>query len=280
MRAATREDGRPAFVGEEIGHFEDVGHGPVFCWPRVAGHRPIGRRADARPRPMVMRRGLIAGTRLTVALFAATGALMLIGFDAFFDAFHWLFFDGEPWRLPYYGTVRSLYPGRVVGGHGRRAGRARARPGRGDRGLRAQMEQLIAQSSTRIASDAPRRSATRWASCSRPARATRRNALDGDLGFAPLRLDPPQARKPAVLQHGARARHGPEHPLAQGVVGREQRPVGLLQVGIPGRDQADPGRGRRRVERVRVRAQHPGPALAHGDLVEVLLELRPEPLGV
>jgi len=58
----------------------------------------------------VLRRGLIAGTRVTFALFAVLGALMLIGFDAFFDAFHGIFFEGDTWQLPYLGTVRSLYP--------------------------------------------------------------------------------------------------------------------------------------------------------------------------
>ena len=45
-----------------------------------------------------------------MAVVAATGALMLIGFDAFFDAFHALFFEGETWKLPNLGTARSLYP--------------------------------------------------------------------------------------------------------------------------------------------------------------------------
>lgn len=58
----------------------------------------------------VVRRGLIAGTRLTVAVFAATGAVMLVGFDAFFDGFHALVFEADTWRLPRLGTARSLYP--------------------------------------------------------------------------------------------------------------------------------------------------------------------------
>ncbi len=65
----------------------------------------------ARPsRPRRGDRGLAAGTRLTVAVVAVIGALMLAGFDAFFDAFHGLFFAGDSWRLPNPGTARSLYP--------------------------------------------------------------------------------------------------------------------------------------------------------------------------
>ena len=120
MRAATHADGRPAFVGEEIRHFEDVRTVVlVFLLAGAAGLAVIVAGAALVRDRSVMRRGLIAGTRVTVALFAAIGALMLIGFDAFFDAFHWLFFDGESWRLPYHGTVRSLYPDAlwaVIGG--------------------------------------------------------------------------------------------------------------------------------------------------------------------
>jgi len=111
MRAATREDGRPAFVRDELEHFEDVRTVVLaFLVAGAAGLALIAVAAVlARDRSLV-RRGLIAGTRLTVAVFVATGALMLIGFDAFFDAFHSLFFEGETWKLPNLGTVRSLYP--------------------------------------------------------------------------------------------------------------------------------------------------------------------------
>ena len=111
MRAATRDDGRPAFVGEEIGHFEDVRTVVlVVLLAAGAGLALMVAAAGLVRDRSVIGQGLIAGTRVTVAVFVGIGGLMLIGFDAFFDAFHGVFFEGESWRLPYYGTVRSLYP--------------------------------------------------------------------------------------------------------------------------------------------------------------------------
>ena len=88
----------------------------------------------------------------------------------------------------------------------------------------------------------------RCASSSRSLRASR-PSLSTVISALSLRLDPPEADEPAVLQHHARARHRPEQPLAQLGLGREQRPVGLLQIGVARRDQADALRRRRRVER-------------------------------
>lgn len=111
MRAATRDDGRRAFVREELEHFEDVRTVVLaFLVAGAAGLALIAVVAGLVRDRSLVRRGLIAGTRLTVAVVAATGALMLIGFDAFFDAFHALFFEGETWKLPNLGTARSLYP--------------------------------------------------------------------------------------------------------------------------------------------------------------------------
>lgn len=111
MRAATRDDGRRAFVGEEIRHFEDVRSIVlVFLLAGAAGLTVIAAAAALVRDRSVIRRGLIAGIRATAALFAALAVLMLIGFNAFFNAFHGLFFEGDTWRLPHYGTVRSLYP--------------------------------------------------------------------------------------------------------------------------------------------------------------------------
>jgi len=111
MRAATREDGSRAFDGEELRHFEDVRTVVlVFLLAGAVSLAVIGAAAVLVRDRAVLRRGLIAGTRVTFALFAVLGALMLIGFDAFFDAFHGIFFEGDTWQLPYLGTVRSLYP--------------------------------------------------------------------------------------------------------------------------------------------------------------------------
>lgn len=111
MRAARRADGRRAFDQEELAHFEDVRAVMLaFLAAGVAGLAAIALGAVLVRERSLVRRGLIAGARLTVALFAVLGVLMLAGFDAFFDGFHGLFFEAESWKLPNRGTVRSLYP--------------------------------------------------------------------------------------------------------------------------------------------------------------------------
>jgi len=111
MREARLDDGRRAFVAREIDHFEDVrGVMLAFLAAGAAGLTVIVLAAGLVRDKSLLRRGLVAGARLTIALFAAIGVLMLIGFDAFFNAFHTLFFDGDSWLLPSMGTARSLYP--------------------------------------------------------------------------------------------------------------------------------------------------------------------------
>lgn len=111
MRAARRDDGRRAFVGEELDHFEDVRSVMLaFLVAGAAGLAVIAAAAGLVRDRSLVRRGLLGGTRLTLVILAVTGALMIIGFDAFFDGFHALFFEGESWKLPNLGTARSLYP--------------------------------------------------------------------------------------------------------------------------------------------------------------------------
>jgi len=111
MRTARREDGRPAFAREELEHFEDVRTVVLaFLLAGAAALAIIALAAALARDRSILRRGLIAGSRLTVAGFAVLGALMLVGFDAFFDAFHALFFEAGTWQLPSLGTARSLYP--------------------------------------------------------------------------------------------------------------------------------------------------------------------------
>ncbi|MBW3607078.1 MAG: DUF1461 domain-containing protein [Actinobacteria bacterium] len=111
MRAARRDDGRHAFTGEEVRHFQDVRTLVLlFLLAGVAGIGVISLSAVLIGDRALVRRGLMAGARTTVALFAVVGAVMLVGFDAFFDGFHELFFTADTWKLPPLGTVRNLYP--------------------------------------------------------------------------------------------------------------------------------------------------------------------------
>lgn len=111
MREARRDDGSRAFTPDELTHFEDVRTLVLlFLLAGGAGIAVIALSASlARDRSLV-RRGLTAGARATVALFVVIGVLMLVGFEAFFDSFHELFFTGDTWKLPPLGTVRNLYP--------------------------------------------------------------------------------------------------------------------------------------------------------------------------
>lgn len=111
MGAARLDVGRPAFVEAEIRHFEDVRElVSLFLAAWAAGLAVITAAAGlVRDRSLVPR-GLRAGGWLTVAAFAASTVLMLVGFETFFEGFHAVFFEGDSWRLPDLGTARSLYP--------------------------------------------------------------------------------------------------------------------------------------------------------------------------
>ncbi len=116
LAEATLPDGGEAFEGSEISHMEDV-RGLVravllawlsavavlagaFAWLRVRAGR-FGETARA---------GLRWGGVATLALFAAIGLLMLIGFDVVFDGFHGIFFEGDSWKFDDDLTLRRLYP--------------------------------------------------------------------------------------------------------------------------------------------------------------------------
>ena len=114
--------------------------------------------------------------------------------------------------------------------------------------------------STTATSAAPRRAATRAASSSTLARGQAAELAHRDLERAPLPGGLPRAGQAAVPQDDARAPDRAEEVLAQDLVGREQHPVGLLQVGVAGREQPDARRLRRVVERVLVRREEPAPA--------------------
>lgn len=111
MRMATRDDGRRAFVPKELAHFEDVRAVTLgFLVAGAVGIAVIALALGLVGDRSLVRRGLMAGARLTLAIVALIGALMLVGFAAFFDGFHGLFFEGDTWKLPNRGTARSLYP--------------------------------------------------------------------------------------------------------------------------------------------------------------------------
>lgn len=111
MTEAQRDSGETAFVAEELRHFEDVRDlVGIFLVLGAVGLLLIAL-AAAVPmvRPLLVP-GLRAGALTTLGAFAVLSLLMLVGFGTFFDGFHEVFFEGDSWRLPPEGTVRSLFP--------------------------------------------------------------------------------------------------------------------------------------------------------------------------
>ena len=115
LRAAVLPDGERAFNAREVAHMQDV-RGVItmllvawalaaavlaLTWLTTRG-RPQGRAA--------LLRGLRWGALAAIGLLGALALFMLADFDAFFTAFHGVFFEGDSWRFPSSDTLRILYP--------------------------------------------------------------------------------------------------------------------------------------------------------------------------
>ena len=70
----------------------------------LAGHSADYRRA--------VRRGLMAGSLLTLAAVAVIALLAVTAWDFYFDRFHELFFADGTWRFAFFDTLIRLYPER------------------------------------------------------------------------------------------------------------------------------------------------------------------------
>jgi uncharacterized membrane protein len=110
MRGATRGNGRPAFVERELRHFADVR--TIFRVLAIGWAAGLAvllltglLRASA-----AMRAGARDGARLATVLFSVLAVAMAASFDLFFEGFHTALFAEGSWRLPKFGTVRSLFP--------------------------------------------------------------------------------------------------------------------------------------------------------------------------
>lgn len=58
----------------------------------------------------VATRALFNGAGLTLAIFGALGLFALLAFNAFFVAFHRVFFVGDSWMFPYTDSLIQFYP--------------------------------------------------------------------------------------------------------------------------------------------------------------------------
>ncbi len=115
LRAALLPDGSAAFNLREVTHMDDVRSvmtALLIAWAvavlllAVAWIATRGR-AEARA---ALHRGLWWGAFAAIALLGLSALFMLVDFDAFFTAFHGIFFEGDSWRFPSTDTLRLLYP--------------------------------------------------------------------------------------------------------------------------------------------------------------------------
>lgn len=115
LRGARLPDGTLAFNDREVTHMHDVRlvmTGLLIAWAVAvvlllvawAGTRS---RAEARA---ALHRGLWWGAFAAIGLLGLSAFFMLVDFDAFFTAFHGIFFEGDSWRFPSSDTLRLLYP--------------------------------------------------------------------------------------------------------------------------------------------------------------------------
>lgn len=113
---ASLPDGSAAFGQSEIRHMEDVSRlvrvGLIVWLLGLVGL--VGALARLRTRDGAFGETARAGFRwggvTTLGLVASVGLLMLVGFDAAFDGFHGIFFEGDSWKFSDASTLRRLYP--------------------------------------------------------------------------------------------------------------------------------------------------------------------------
>lgn len=115
LEQAQLPDGSPAFNEREIKHIQDVRVLMAHVYPiQLMGLALIVILGSVLRRCAAWRRavpdGLKWGAMLTLALLAVLIAYVLINFDAFFLAFHRLFFAGDTFMFLYTDTLIRLYP--------------------------------------------------------------------------------------------------------------------------------------------------------------------------
>ncbi len=115
LRSARLPDGAAAFNTREIAHMQDVRGvvtGLLIAWFVAVVLLTIAWLAS-RGRPARLHalwRGLGWGAVAAIGLLGLLALFMLVDFDAFFTAFHGVFFEGDSWRFPSDDTLRRLYP--------------------------------------------------------------------------------------------------------------------------------------------------------------------------
>ena len=115
LSARTLPGGEPLFTARELRHMEDVQaltqgafsvHGVLLALMALAALY-LAWRPARRP---ALRRALVGGALLTLALLLGLTALVLLNWSFFFDAFHRLFFEDGTWRFYVNDTLIRLFP--------------------------------------------------------------------------------------------------------------------------------------------------------------------------
>lgn len=114
LRAARLPDGGAAFDARELRHMRDVGglvSALLFAWALALAVVVLAVPALCRLEGWrAVRRGLALGGGATAALAALVAVAMLVAFEATFEAFHGILFEGRSWRFGAETTLRRVYP--------------------------------------------------------------------------------------------------------------------------------------------------------------------------
>ncbi len=107
-------DGSPAFNARELSHMVDVKRVydrlTVFAVVLLIAMAIDGGYLVVVGEVEEIGRGLQGGGILTLSLIAALALWMLVGFNAFFTAFHGVFFEGGTWLFRASDTLIRLFP--------------------------------------------------------------------------------------------------------------------------------------------------------------------------
>jgi integral membrane protein (TIGR01906 family) len=107
-------DGSPAFNARELSHMVDVKRVydrlTVFAVVLLIAMAIDGGYLIVVGEVEAIGRGLQGGGILTLSLIAALALWMLVGFNAFFTAFHGVFFEGGTWLFRASDTLIRLFP--------------------------------------------------------------------------------------------------------------------------------------------------------------------------
>ncbi|GAA1888995.1 hypothetical protein GCM10009715_38540 [Paeniglutamicibacter psychrophenolicus] len=106
-------NGNPLFLGTEVQHMADVKNVMSFTYLggialgviAVIALAYLGKRYAGG-----IRRGLFAGSVVTLVLLAGLTTVAILGWDSFFTTFHEIFFSQGNWTFNYSDTLIRLYP--------------------------------------------------------------------------------------------------------------------------------------------------------------------------